>query len=307
MSPTPTIEDLEKDEAAKAQAVIDAQAAHTEAVGQLQAAKEAATQVAVASEAASAPGAGSVPVNEVVPAPAAASTSPELVPFGSTMDLITTADPTQTFDPATGADVGSIPVNTKFKAIGKYEGGPSTYYSDGNLSVRTVDLQPDQDPSAATPDSEDVGEKVEVKVLPSDPNAWKREYQDFIGGPAMYQSTVGLTIHDKAGLLPDVAVTEGKGGTFVGKFKAPDGTWNYLSKRSRDEQDPEGNGPWYGYPIESFQRVDAIENGDQLEDLFDPEEAKQSEVKAGYGKAQKAVAAAGMSAGLINRLRGKRS
>lgn len=295
MPPTPTIEDLEKDVAAKAQAISDAQADHAEAAASLQAAKDAAvTETA------------SVPVSEVVPAPAPATPPPALIPFDGPMTLFAKQDPTQTFDPATGASVGSVPKDTKVVAIGKYETGTSAYYTDGSVSIKTIDLSPDESAAVAAPDGDDQGEKVEVRVEQHDPNAWKKSYQDFIGGPAKYQATVGLTIHDKAGLLPDVAVTEGKEGTFVGKFKAPNGTWNYLSQKSHDEQDPEGNGPWYGYPIESFQRVDAIENGEQLEDLFDPEEAKKSEVVAGYGK-QKTAAVAGTTVGLLSRLRRTKS
>lgn len=303
MSPTQTIQDLENDVAAKAQAVSDAQADHAEAAASLQAAKDA---VAVEQ-----PQAESVPVSEVVPAPAAASTTPELVPFDAPMPLVTKEDPTQTFDPATGVSVGSVPVGTKLVAIGKYEVGTSTYYTDGSVSIKTIDLKPDEVPAAAAV-GDDGAEKIPVRVVPSALDAWKGTFKAFVGGTQELKPAGTYTVHDLEGIRPDLKVTpdthsKGHDGLIIaGMFTGPDNLSYYRA------QDSVAIDSWYGFPETALQPLSASADDltlDDLEDsgdLFSPKEAEQAEVSAGY-RTQKTAAVAGTTVGLLKRLGGTKS
>lgn len=309
MPPTPTIQDLENDVAAKAQAVSDAQADHAEAAATLQAAKDATS-----AQAPETPQAGSVPVSEVVPAPTATPAmvqAPELEKFSEPMHLVTKkqdapSDPVATYDPATGEFIDTLPADTPFEAIGKYVTPQTTYYSDGTHSVKTVDLSTAHEADAPAAGGDDQGEKIEVKVIPAAPDAWQVMSDTFLG-PVQYRVKGSFMVKDLSGIGEDVAVTPethtpGKEGLDIGgRFTGPDGVAYYRAQSSVD------NGTWYGFPVETLQPLSDPDDDLTLDDLFDPNEAKAAEAAAGYGtKTHKVAAAAGTSVGLLSRLRGKK-
>jgi len=235
---------------------------------------------------------GGVPVNEVVPAPG--PRPPALTSFDNPMHLLTKNDPTDTYDPATGEVVGSVPKDSKFTAIGKYETEHGVFFNDGQLSVKTVALSPDPNPAGSDE------QKIEVRVVPPAPDAWQRTFQRFMN-PVEYRLTVDSTFHDLSGEQSDVSYAAGTkvmaGGTFE-----KDGV-KYCRGQSSIEK-----GTWYGLPIESLQRVGDPDDDLLPEDLFDPDEARSSETAAGYHKGHhKTAAVAGTAVGLIKRLRGRRS
>jgi len=252
---------------------------------------------------------GNVPVSEVVPAPNASLPvaevpEPQLEPFATSMNLLTknNADPesvtTKIYNPATGEVTGAVPVGTKFKAIGKYDNQYGVFFGDGKISVKTVDLEPDPNPDQESKSAEGEAQKVDVRVVPPSPDAWKRTFQRFMQ-PIEYRLKVDSVFHNLDNSEMDSFPAAYKAGTKVmvgGKFEK-DNVKYYRAQSSIDKD------TWYGLPIETLQRVGDLNDDLTASDLFDYEEAEDSRKQAGYApKHEKVLSAAATTSNITNRL-----
>lgn len=229
-----------------------------------------------------------IEVNEVVPAPKLSTlAAPQFQELSSPLDLLMSKDPTNHYDVTTGQAIGTVPLDTKFQAVGKYETGKTTYYTDGRLNISTTDLKPDPNPETAEDPDE---QKVEVRI-DKDPNAWMRSLYLFKGGPARYEALDSINVYDIAKdpiteTHPEfIPLDEGDVKEIAGSFNRG-GVDYFISKNTLDA------GFWYGIPETAVRPYD-----DEDADLI----AATEELRIN----SKTAAIAGTAAGLAARFKRK--
>lgn len=192
------------------------------------------------------------------------------------MDLIVNKDPTNVYnlahndwDSLSGDVVKTLPINSQFIAVGKYNhplGGVyfMTEFSFGNADItgtadhtygiNTVDLSPApistaiEDLSTSVDDSAVI---IPVKVIPPDPNKWQNS---FIASAGEFIATQSVPIKDLTSQLPDLQLVRGQvvhvGGTFI-----KDGIGYYRTRKGILDN------TWYGIPL-NFNSVATLTETD---------------------------------------------
>lgn len=138
--------------------------------------------------------------------------------------------------------------------------------------------------------------KVDVRVIPPDPNKWMRSYVQYKGTDGLPEPQI-FTAIDFGGENNEPTIVDLSGSAISGKLKShaqvevagefeKDGVQYYRTTASED------NGTWYGI------RKDYLEAENDIDRI-------SKEVLA-LSRKQKAIAKVGLVAGLLKRLRGKK-
>ncbi len=199
---------------------------------------------------------------------------------------------------ATRADLPEKPVY--FMSAESFGNADKTGIPVHNQGVNTVDLEPSPvEPAPAPviePPASDDGDTIPVKILPSNPEAWKTTFKKNSAGE--YVATANAIIKDLEGVAGDGKLIKGMSVKVAGEFTGPDGIKYYRTVKSTngwtEEVTDSQTGQksfvkhlpnWKGIPTVSLEEDDSIFTyADDLIDDF-------KEIKGRVSAKQKAVMA----------------
>lgn len=263
---------------------------------------------------------------EVVPAPAPGPAKPQNVVFtklDKPLTLVAKRQPTNVWDLSFADDAPGdahakkqLPEGTTFVAYGKAQrtdhdkpayfmtqedfGSADTTGIPANYEgVNTVDLGTPPAPAtpvtSTTPAAPVEGDKIDVKVIPTAPDAWQKTFTRNLG-PVKYLANTNAVIKDQTGLGPDTQLVHGQVVMVGGQFTGPDGKLYLRTVHGL------ANNTWYGIPPEDVVKEQDIQDENFLQvALGEADQIRQSIPALRNGK-DKALAAAGSVEGVFNRI-----
>jgi hypothetical protein len=231
------------------------------------------------------------PVQEVAP-PASVPANTVYTRLSEPLKLIVNKDPTRKWDLSFdiyphAAIAQEIPLGSEFLAVGKaqrtdldrpayfmnaedFGAADSTGVPTNNYGINTVDLSPFSEQVAApeqpTPEvalTTDT-EKVEVKVIPSDPNKFKQTFTANLG-PVQFVANRNVVVIDmeanEALRQPNKQLTRGQSVEVGGHFEK-DGQVYLRTMKSIEK------GAWYGIPEDALTRESDIDPDNFINDTW---------------------------------------
>lgn len=165
-----------------------------------------------------------------------------------------------------------------------------------NQGVNTIDITPAPTPAPASAPVPVDGDKIDVHVVPPNPEAWKGSFKTNDAGD--YKAKASVIVHDLEAKEEDMQLIKGQTVKVAGSFTGPDGIkyWRTINSTNgyTDSKGVKHPPSWRGIPIESLEEDDAIYTfKDDLIDDF-------KEIKGYIGVRQKAIINAAKVHGDIN-------